>query len=62
MKIVIILMMVFVAGCSSDIKHWKLKSMIDQCEDKGGIIEIYIVLGTSANCGNGERVEPKRPK
>lgn len=53
MKYLLVLTVVFLSGCVSNIERPELDSMIDVCTNHGGVLKIDTVLKVKVKCMDG---------
>ncbi len=54
MRLILITMVLFLAGCERLIESWELEQLQEQCKDKGGIHHINTMIYAKARCRDGE--------
>lgn len=49
-------------GCSSQVDDWEIESVRSQCEARGGLSVIDVVIVVGGRCRDGAWVKPTRGK
>ena len=60
MKILILAGVLLLSGCAAEIAGWRVNSIYETCNTRGGVQYITTLMTVIGTCADGKVIKPKR--